>query len=1098
LKINLKTKKKIINFDKTSINSLSSDSIKKLNNTRISEDEENEISSRIKKLDDKYFIYISNENNLKPKIQNNFIQENNNKYINIVKEIKTNNVNLFSHANPIRKDSNEIYSKIPLKKESRKISYISSIQIGDKKQKTPKIPINKDENLKNIISKTNFIVSASLKNINFNSSKNSSINIKSPLFSQEGMAKFVNKAKLTVGVKNKSEKNLTNAKDDNNNYYFPENSKVLYNSIKSNNYSFTEFNSNDKNLDDENWEQLENNRYLGNSSKPYNCGKINLKENEILHSSFNLAESSNFPKANYKTNFNNSCKDTEKLSFGNINKNFEKNSLPNSNNILNHLAKKEELYFRKSCLSKVTLNKEKLNSSFAYDIDYIIANKKNKNSLINKDNNFLDAEAFKDIKKSSLINNKETYFHTCSQNSEGINSGKITATEKADELVLFCTSQKIQFLKTNLGNFFDDNSKNNLKNLNENFIIENISIDFISKYYLEENKIKIIKIQKFFRGFLLRKIFKRCFGNYENLLLMMNLYDKLSNAKEFQIKKSLFKNLTKINDEIKLQICKKFYQKIDKINKNKLKKFKDYSLRKFYLYSFTIKISTDLEIKQILEVNEIIEKQKNSYLLLQKEKENNTRDLKLLFFITNIINTKLFQIKSLFIKQLKTINTEVKILEEKKIYLLKKIISFTEKKSFLKYSNEYLSYYQKGLFIYWKNISQKLGFINKMKMYMLENIISKKIKIKNDENIFLFIIEKRNRGEKVIFDKNNIYCNLIKDSYVKIFIHFNKIYMAQIDSENKSNKLMFILHKLIYTKKNEEMKILKKFLINLRAIAKLKKNEIMNKRRIILSKLIKLFSIRISNLIKSKFNKWQNEGNKISKRNKKLLNLLMVKICKNYNTTRTHFKNFRYKAKKISIQFKKLNSLFDVIKYFENKVISQIFQQLIKKLRRSAKWNSESEDMKTVSINCNMTRETLEKTLNILDNDIELFNDTSINEFSIEKNLRFKKMNCLWKLSNKNKLILRYYFLKFLNRTNLILVKEIKRNSFEWSSDTFYKGTNRNSKENQFIEKEKIKNNYSKEQTMNDSFTYMKARNILETTENNDLRIEGNLIKRLN
>lgn len=1088
---NEKENKKLINIPKTGINFATSDPIKKLNNTRISEYEENDYTFRKKDLEHELINYNNNQNNNNNK---NFLQQNNNNFINIVNEINTNKINFISSDEPIRRNSKNEDFNILIKKESRKIFCNGKLefskplsQIGDRKVKTPQAPLPKDKNLKCVSSKSNLIVKVPLKNIDFNSSKNSSLSKKTPLYTSEGLFNFVNKAKMTVG-RNESEKKL----------------EGLFSNSNNKNEAFVDFNSNENVLDcSRNYGEPKEKFYLmGNSSnKHYNSEKINYFKEKEIPCAFKLAESENFYNANYLSNFNNSCTVSDKLGFIRINKDLNKNSFPNSTNILNHLVKKEDLNMQRNCLSKVTIDLEKLNSTFANDIEYIIAHQRKNISTNNNQNksNLNDIVEAKDRKISNFINNHETKSHTHSLNSEGIISGKNTVTDKADDLVLCCASNKIDYLKTNLKSSIDDNNNHEINEMKvlkkDDFVIENTFIDILSNYNFKANVNKIIEIQSFFRGFLLRKLFKKCFRNYESLTKVMNLFEKLSKIKDIQKKKKLFNKLKTICENKKLLAGSQIINTINNFFYNKLKSFKDYCLRKIYLFSFTQKISNDLEKKQNRELNKTLEKQKSQFLLLQKEKENHERDLKFSVMSTNFINKKNFNIKSTFLKQLKQINSEIKLLEQIKNFFLKKVISLFGRKSSFKNSSEYLSNYQKALFVHWRIFAEKTGFLNKMKKFMLERILNKKNKITNDQKVLQNLIDKRSNGLKFKIERENIYYNLIKDSYNKVFIYFNKIYIAQIDSENKSNKLMFILQKLIYNKQNSEIKVLKKYLITFKTVIEAKRNEILNERKHVLSKLLMLFSMNSYKAIESKISLWRNTAGKMTKKNNMLLNILLVKIGKNYISTRTYFKSYRYKAKLITTQTKKLNSFFNVISTFNERIKSDIYQLLIKKLRSKAKWNSGSEDMKILNINCSMTRETLENNLYMIDNESNLLSDSSIQDFLIEKNFRFKFINYFWKLSEKERLVLRYYFLRLFNRTNLNVIKQLKNNSFKWSSNTFYGENKRNYSSKKYIEKEDdILYKPLEEKTTNDSFAFEKARYCVDTSSNNKSTIEGKII----
>jgi len=1085
---------KFMDMRKTSLNYDLNDTIKNLNNRNILEYDENESPSLNKDLEEEYIDFYCKQNN-----NINFIP-------NVHHHIKRDSQN--------EDYNNYINCNIPVKKESRKIFCNAKLDfsrplsiIGDKSVKTTHVPFFKEKNIKSFSSKSNLIVAPQIKTNDLNFSKNSSINKKSPLYTREGLLNFVNKAKMTVG-KNISEK-VNNENSDKNHFYCTGKLKNLYDSNKCSKEAFLDTNSYERNFDDcsRNYvEQKENGFLLNNnptSNKLYYSEKLNFRENEIQKTNtFELADSVNFSKENNISDDNRNFKDTpDKIDFCDFNRCLKKHSFANSTSILNHLDKKEDSNMRNNHLRNISFNFEKFNSTYSHDIEYIIAQQRKKNPINNmKKNNthLLDVAKVDERKISILINNNEMNSNTCSLNSEGIISGTKTLVDKRDDLNLCYTSNKIEFLKKNLKSSAENtynskthtntnnanNSNNNSNNLkilnNNNLIIENTSIDIISNYDLKDNNAKIVKIQSIYRGFICMKKYIKHYGNLESLNKLMNLFQKLSTTKEINNKQSLLNNLKLKSENIKLQAQNNFLNYMNNLFCNKIKSLKDYSFRKIYLFSFTKKISNYLENKQNKEFNKCLQNQKSYFLFLQKEKEKNNLDLKISVLLINFINKKLLNIKSSFIKQLQEISSVKKLLENKKVFMLKNIFSFLGKKSLFKSSR----LYQKVLFINWKNFVQRTGFRNKIVKFMLENIINKKNKIINDEKVLLSFNDKKSRGEAIKFDQENIYYNSVKNSYAKILIYFNKIYIKRIDSENKSNKLMFILQKLIYNKQNIHIKILKNSLIKFRNLVEANRSEIFIKQKLVLSKLINFLSQKYNKLIEAKFTLWNTNSSKITKKINLLIILLRVKLNKNYFLTKTYFNSYRYKAKQITNQKKILNSLFNLFKSIDDQIKSDIYQLLIIKLKKNARWNSQSDDMEIVNINCSMTRESLENDLNSINKECDniIKDSNGIQIFLIEKNFRFKVINYLWKLSNKNKLVLRYYFLKLYNRGNLLAINQLKKNSYIWSSSTFSKGNQINNSGIKFIEKEEpISNKHLEEQNNYNSTGF----------ENDQSRIEG-------
>lgn len=1040
---NKNTNNSIIN-EKTDISIILRNPIKKLNNTKISEDQENEYSPRLIELDNDFSFYNSNENDQNNYNNNNFIHQNNDKYINIVNKINTNNVNFFSEEDPIKKESLTNENKLETKKGKSKIYLDKNLELDRPITKMRdefynKLENNfyKQKNFKSISSKSNLIVNPLGMNNEFETSKNSSIYNKSPLLSNQGMVNFVNKAKLSIGIINNKNfsKNLyySNHKE-NIDFYSSEN---LQDSCKSNtsiNESFTDLNSNEKFFY---LKQNKEKRFSGISDMVSNSEKINVKDS-IISSSFKLGDSLKFSKANFNSNISNNFKDDEILNKPNLNlkKDLKKISLPIPNIITSNLLKEDDLNMKKNCLSKLDSNN--FNNKFAEDIEFIIAKqRKSKESFINKDNfsknNFPHLEEIEDRKKSITNNNNDENSYSSYKNREEINTEKMHHIDKSNEVVMCCNTEKIEYLNTNLRNS-SDNNYNKL-------VIESTSIDIINKYHIEENKQKIIRIQGLISGFLLRKIYKISFKNNEYLSKLIILFEKLLNAKEFDMQKNFFKNLKIKRNSFILKMCEKFAKKIRNIYNSKIRSFKDSALRKIYLYSFTQQLSNEFQEKHNEELNKILAKQKSQYLIIQQEKEIFEKDLKFIVLITTMVDTKLLNAKVSFMNQLKDVYNNLKIKIEKKILFLKNIILYSEKKFEMKNSKEYLAYYQKALFVYWKSVTEKSQFLKQMRKCVLEIILNKKMKIKNDEDNFSNMITKRNKGEKInlVLHKNNIFFNRIKDSYNRILMHFHKLYITEKDSENKKNKQMFKFLKIIRNKKIVQLNILKKYFSEYKSIVNLIKNELVYKTKFSLLKNVNGKSNKLKNFIKYKFEQWQNKATKLSNRNKKIINLLLVKISKNFIMTRTSFKNFRYKAKKISIFKRNFNTLSNSIGLIKNKLKLVSYVQLIKKLNFSAKWKSGSKEIKIVTINAILSREILQKNIKLLENKIVLCDDDSIEDFSIEKNFRFKTANGLWKLSNQDRLILRYYLIKYLNRTNMLSIKELKKNSFKWSSDTLFK-----------------------------------------------------------
>ncbi len=751
---------------------------------------------------------------------------------------------------------------------------------------------------------------------------------------------------------------------------------------------------------------------------------------------------------NYLCNSNNTIYNTNDEIC--INSNFKENlNLSKTINELNPLIIKDKKNSMNIFLSKESINIKKFNSEFANDIDFIMNSQKIKNlDLYDK-----KLKVFKKIskarEKSSLLINNETNFNTCTLHSEKeILSGKNTINCTYDT-TNYVTENKFELLKYNLKT---NSIENNIQTF-ENGIFDHHKIYNKQKKYLVKNKVKenvtnilktnensykkLIFIQKIFRGILSRKIFKKYL---ENCLLMNKFRDSF--YKLFLINKkrqliNFFSNLKELVENKKREIYLQIFFTIINFTNKKEKHFKNISFRKIYLFSFTKKIEKDLEKEYKIQINKTIENKKKFILEDKKKNEIQISVAKFFILITKFFGLKMLKQKSLFLKRFIYLCNEINIKIERKIIYLKKSLSICENKIKIKDTPNYVKLNQKALFIFWKNLVQKNYYYLKMKIYLIKNIIEKKIKHDLDTKAFIEMIKYKknnneNKKEKTNFiDKNNIYFLLIKESFNKVLFYFNNRYFVKMNEENKSNRFRYILNKCFFNKENVEKILMKKYLNRLKQIIfLLKKNE--EKKKEIFKEIFNRNLLRNNILkIKSTINKWKYISKKILRILEILMKSLNSKMKKINYFLEISFIKFKNKVKRIELlidNFGKLKEKMDLINKNKNIEFLSFFFQ---KFKHFSKWNKESNEIRLVEKKFNDERDICYSNNNILSyfTGLEEFHNKEI--FS-EKIMNFINLKFFWKYAKENKKSLfKNKIFEYFNRINEITYYLYKKTSLK-------------------------------------------------------------------
>jgi len=860
------------------------------------------------------------------------------------------------------------------------------------------------------------------------------------MLSDDSLNRFVNKAKITL------KQNTLN--NPHKNFNFNVNNFKTNNKIKSNE-SYDDFNLEENLVSDGNYIDKKYNlldcsgKYLSNQLLP-----LKEKKEEFPY------YSNNFDNKNYKDDYSTNFKSENRflgnenldLSLSKISKDLGKTKINDNqkqviynnigfktfpNKFFKNLTNKGIINNSKGIMSKSNINIDNLHSKFSNDIDAIITNLRNKNKNHSKEKIITNND---NRKKSSILKNKETNSNTSSLNSEGITSGK------TEDKIASISNRRLEILKKNLG--ISQNAKQNADKTKEyGTIIRS------GRYQNEKNVPKIQKIQSIFRGYLFRKLYIKCFKNYENLNKLIELYLQISNENNSRIQKLFFKNFKAKITFMKLENCKMLLNFLNKFISKKRKANKEFSFRQIYLNSFSKKISNDLEKENIKQINKNIEKQKTQFLQAQKEKDKNNRSFKFLIFITNFSNLKMMRNKTILLKQLKNIQIAKNSEEQKKFASLKKLVLYYNRKFNLINSQEYLSLYLKVVLIDWKSRLKKAFFNEKMilRKFLLEKILLLKLKTANDEKEFIDFIENKNQKIENL-SIENLYFNLIKKSFKTLITHLNKKFFDKINLENKSTKILFALQKLIFNKENKEKLTKKLYLNKFKEFSIDYKIKTINKKKEILQVLIQKYtSSKSIKDLKATLSIWRDISIKLFKIKDILLKILSIKLSQNIQLAKYCFEKYKTKTKKQTNHMNGLSIIFENVNSLQNRIKSECFKKIFNKLKILIKWNNNSNDIKIINFNCSLNKETYENQKKSFLEEIEILKENDNQEFLLETNLRFKRINYLWKMSDEKNFqinLLRYYLFKFYNKAKSLFLEDLKQNSIKWNYITYYKNTN--------------------------------------------------------
>ena len=592
-----------------------------------------------------------------------------------------------------------------------------------------------------------------------------------------------------------------------------------------------------------------------------------------------------------------------------------------------------------------------------------------------------------------------------------------------------------------------------------------------SLMFIKKNKIKLVKIQKIFRGFLIRKAFNDTFKLCFKIVPFLKIIDKIFSrfVCEFVFNKFLndfgylvfFNILSKFANKI-IKKMRIFYK-----NQQLFRKIKTVS-KKFLNKCVFIKTNIEKEtIKKIIKLQSLIRKfllQKNEKFLLKfgknyhpflyyKLKYNNNKKL----FEKKIKNLKKFllKLKELKIKANKKINNKFEYLN----YLLKKIFIWNKFKEF--YNNNLKET---------KNNPLKLKQFLMKKILNKKNIFNKKFILKNYfykwKNFIIFF---NSYFKKLICFKLQTIDVLIRMKikfYKKIFIFILKI-IFNIKNENLKQKLKNLLK--IHSKRNS-----KKF-----------NNKI----------LFKYFNIWRYKNFKIKINNFSSILNKNFKKFLMKLKLNKLKHLKKLLINKqNHLKNYLLKWKLIN-KIYKINSNFFFKKTKKKVLINKKKISLLKNIKNlnKRKLNFLRKNFTLFKINLNMNYR------------LCLFNNIQISFF--HKNKKF--------IANKKYRMLKYLINKIENnekigRWDLILIKFFNYwksfGKYQILRNSIYKFVKNKCKREFYIKKQKILFWYRKvknEKIIN--FVWMiqrkfhtykrnknKKENILKNNNNN--KINSNII----
>lgn len=622
----------------------------------------------------------------------------------------------------------------------------------------------------------------------------------------------------------------------------------------------------------------------------------------------------------------------------------------------------------------------------------------------------------------------------------------------------------------------------------------------------EEEKQRINKkaniIQKNLRGFLFRKLYKKCIAKYEKLIHFINIFIKIKDNKDFTFKLEFILCLKRKLMLIKENSLKKFSKTINEIFTKRLKFVYDSAFRKIYLYCYTNKINQELlnanNKNKILESQKIIKpifsandtntsykRRVNAFTQVncnsnsKRDKDNDNvnnnnsskiNEMKLFIFLYNLFSVKSFVIKSHFFKNMKNLQMLSNLKNKNKLLNLKKVILYMENKHRLKDSAGAKAYYLKAVFAYWKNTSQKENYLKMLKEFLLKKLLDKKLKIEASENNIKEYLQQTihktnsrrsiryNKGEigrtiAIKIEKDNLYFSKFKECYSRLVFYISKKYLLEIECENKQRRILIMLQKFIFNKHSLTLKLLKagfnKFLA---IVAKLRADLTAKKNNSLKNLLCKVSRFALSQKGRELIRLWKRKVSNII-RIEKLFKKIIFKLEKSKQEAlsvsflkhKQHTKALANKTKNLEIMLQKITNIF-----LKNKKRS--FNNFIKNIRFIWNWNRKSDFesnkisvSKIVEINCNIIFNNNNNTNKEDTNNLLQVEDKPNDEIKLNKIFMFKKINFFWKLCEKNKtFILRYYLYKFYNNVNSQSINELKASSLEWNNITSYPSNAKN------------------------------------------------------
>ena len=809
-----------------------------------------------------------------------------------------------------------------------------------------------------------------------------------------------------------------------------------------------------------------------------------IEENQNLNNNSNLIQNSNNKFKDINLNYNKKNIKHNIFTYQNKikhkNYNNEENKNINSKNFINFDPQKENLYFSDKIKQKdgfldigisETFISEKKNS---FNIFNSNKNLKSTNNIFNKNRHKKNKSVGEIIinSKNNLNKNKKSKssnnIFIQEQNLKLLKNKKITQTiniifrkKDSKDIVKIITS----IMRKEKGGVVDF-AIPDLKKKNEFVFKKNSKFNYSSLKYLKSAKIiqawwrnivklykkvskKIIKIQSFFRGFLLRKRIKNELENIKKEKeKKLNENNNNNNNKVIKIiKHSDFNNNSLILEANRIEFLSTF-NSFEEINflKNKLKNLSTIIINKTihenYLKHFYYLIKNIL-----LKINKNNLKQKFlNYIFFNKEKLNS------------------FLLKEKLLKWKNQINlNKINEIEEKLLN------SFNENnliKNNLEEINEKLKNENE------EKINDYNNFSNKILLLTLEKIINNKINIKKSDFLNKLILNKNNFDNKILLEKQNKNLNSFIE---KLNYNKNLIIEKQISLNfTNSNENKILNYKNIKFN-NDNLKI-DSFNIS---PSKINKNQ--NKKNIIIKGIFK------TNLLKFPFQQIYKEMKRRT----------LIKAFRNISSLQLPelFYSF-YKIKKYSsvknevmiacaklIQqnwreylIKKKNGLINenyVIKQDKNyisKVIGENFVNSSSVIRNNIisnknfyELNQNRENRQYVStvigenfVNCN--------NYNNINNNIN-----NIENYSFNRNSNFNANNLLNNNLNFNTSTNYLSTNNFLDN-NLNFTNNIKRNEFGNSSSSFYKNNNKSNNYNYSRGNYSIKSNYSVSNNLNNDF----------------------------